>query len=216
MMRKGDPMSKIGVGVGEDFPVDDGDGKKAEAAQDAARNNAPDDDRAEFEAWKRRRDDERRAHDEARRRHDEWHARKSAFKEKMRAAARESFGNDDNWRRYGDSYVWRPHFWPIGAFGIGIALLVFAIPVLLIVLVFSLISAAFKAPFIILALFAMATLIFVFGRHRHHGHRYHYGDGRYYSDDDIETPPRGASPRAPQPPQQNAAATVAPPPSNGK
>ena len=41
-------MSKIGVGVGDDFPVDDGAPKNT--------SEPPRDDRAEFEEWKRRRD----------------------------------------------------------------------------------------------------------------------------------------------------------------
>jgi hypothetical protein len=40
-------MSKFGVGVGDDFPIDDNNGR--EQAQ-------PQDDRAEYEEWKRRRD----------------------------------------------------------------------------------------------------------------------------------------------------------------
>ncbi len=43
-------MSKIGVGVGDEFPLDDGAAKAADAPR------TPEDDRAEFEEWKRRRD----------------------------------------------------------------------------------------------------------------------------------------------------------------
>ena len=43
-------MSKIGVGVGDDFPVDDGAPKNT--------SEPPRDDRAEFEEWKRRQYDQ--------------------------------------------------------------------------------------------------------------------------------------------------------------
>ncbi len=45
-------MSKIGVGVGDEFPLDDGAAKSAAAETP----RTPEDDRAEFEEWKRRRD----------------------------------------------------------------------------------------------------------------------------------------------------------------
>lgn len=207
-------MGKIGVGVGEDFPVDDGDGNTAAGAQGAA----PGDDRAEFEAWKRARDDERRYREEKQRRHEEWHQRSRDFKDKLRAAAHESFGRDF---RHDDSDWHDRHvhgframrYWPVG---LGIAVLAIGIPVLVIALFFSLISAAFKAPFVILALLAMAAF-FVWHRAHHHSFG-HYGrhDGRhgryrYYDDSDIQTPPRPQQP--PQPPA--VAPIITPPPATG-
>jgi hypothetical protein len=200
-------MSKIGVGVGEDFPVDDGDGNTAAGAQGAV----PNDDRAEFEAWKRARDDERRYREEKRRHHEEWHQRKREFKERIKAAARE-FGDDtrDRWHdRDWDGRHWHAsRYWPIG---IGFALLVIAIPIFILAFFFSLISAAFKAPFVILAIVAIAALVFA-SRHRHGHRRYDYSDRRsryrYYDDSDIQTPPR------PQPPAA-AAPIITPPPATG-
>jgi hypothetical protein len=196
-------MGKIGVGVGEDFPVDDGDGNKGAGAQ-GPENEA--NDRAEFEAWKRRRDEERAYHEEKRRRHEEWHERKREFKEKVRAAARESFGRDDSWRRHDFGYSGRPRFWPLGAFGIGAGLLVLIVPLLLLVLVFSLISAAFQAPFAILALFAIALFLFMAARHSYrHAHR---GPWRYYDYDDIQRPRR--------PQQPDIGPIITPPAATGK
>lgn len=206
-------MSKIGVGVGEDFPVDDGDGNKgAQGAQ------AGGDDRAEFEAWKRRRDDERRYYEDKRRRHDEWHQRKQEFKDRIKAAARD-FGDDardhhwhDDHRDWNGRHWHMSRFWPMG---IGIALLAIAIPVLILAFFFSIISAAFKAPFVILAIVAIGAVIFM-ARHRHHHYGYshagHHGRGRYryYSDDDIQTPPRAA--QSQQPKQNGTPPIITPPP----
>lgn len=74
-------MSKIGIGVGEEFPVDD----------------APEQDTREschsaYDAW-------RQAHDA---RHAEWHARAQRFKDDIRRSCIEHFGGsrhrrpDDN------------------------------------------------------------------------------------------------------------------------
>ena len=199
-------MSKIGVGVGEDFPVDDGDGNKAAGAQ-GPQSEA--DDRAEFEAWKRARDDERRYREEKHRRHEEWHQRKRDFKDKVRAAACESFGHDSRWHDHHDHGFRGFRHWPVG---LGIGLLVLAVPVLVIALFFSLISATFKAPFVILALLAMAAF---FVWHRAHHYRFGYygrrGRYRYFDDSDIQTPPCSQQP--PQPPA--AAPIITPPPATG-
>src|ERR1700756_3652829 len=96
-------MSKFGVGVGDDFPVDDGRGN--EPGRDQAQQ--PQDDRAEYEEWKRRRDAHRAQREEWRRQREEWKERKRAFKERVRQAARESFGahaRDYEDRHY---YGWR-------------------------------------------------------------------------------------------------------------
>jgi hypothetical protein len=217
-------MSKIDVGVGEDFPV--GDGNKGAGAQDAQNSGA--DDRAEFEAWKRRRDDERHYYEDRHRRHEEWHQRKQEFKDRVKAAARDfhhdarDYHGRDHGRDEGHDRDWHGRGWHFGRFwpmGIGIALLVLAIPVLIIALFFSLISAAFKAPFVILAIVAIAALFFTLhhrrGYHRFgysgHGHHRH-GHYRYYTEDDIQTPPR------PQQPQQNSTPpTITPtPPATGE
>ena len=162
-------MSKIGVGIGEDFPVDDGSGG---------------DDRAEYEAWKRRRDEWRAKREQWRQeqedwqaRRAEWRARKRAFKEKVRAAARETFGPEYN--AYRDARGRYGHYWP---FGYGV------MKILGIVLVIALVSEIFRAPLLFLAL-AGGVWFFFFHRHHH----------RYACDYDFDAKP--ATPRAEQPQQ---------------
>lgn len=168
-------MSKIGVGVGEDFPVDDGPGKP---------NNSEQDDRADYEEWRRRRS-ERRAHrDEWRAQREQWRAKRRAFKEKVRQAARDTFGPE--WRSYRNArrgYYHHRHF----PFGI-------LMPILGIVLFFSLLSAVFKAPFFFLAL---AGLAYFFFAHRYH-HRYEGCD--YDIDAKPVQPKPAAQPEQPTPP----------------
>ncbi len=174
-------MSKIGVGVGEDFPVDDGNGG---------------DDRADYEAWKRRREEwrERREQwraeeEEWRRRRWEWRARKRAFKEKVRAAARETFGPE--YDAYRDARTRYRHYWP---FGYGL------MRVLGIVLVIALISEVFRAPLLFLALAGGAWFFFA---HRHH--RYAHGCD-YDFDARPASRPQGP-PQQPQPPPQTPEAS---------
>jgi hypothetical protein len=207
-------MGKIGVGIGEDFPVDDADGNQAAGAQNGG------DDRAEFEAWKRRRDDERRYYEDKRRRHEEWHQRKEDFKDRVKAAARDFgddarayHGHDRDW--HGGGHMSR--FWPMG---VGIALLAIAIPVLILAFFFSLISAAFKAPFVILAIVAIGAAIFMARhRHRHYGYGYSghhdrdHGRYCYYTDADIQSPPRGTA--QPQSPKRNGTPPITTPPAPG-
>jgi hypothetical protein len=98
---------------------------------------------------------------------------------------------------------------------LGIAVLVIAVPVLIIALFFSLISAAFKAPFVILAIVAIAALFFVL-HHRRGYHHYRFASHphehgrRYFYDSDIETPPR----RQPTEPSKPAP-IITPPPAAG-
>jgi hypothetical protein len=75
-------MSKIGVGVGDDFPVDDG------APRNTGGPEAPRDDRAEFEEWKRRRDAYRAQKDAWRAQRDEWKARRDEWKARFREEGR--------------------------------------------------------------------------------------------------------------------------------
>src|SRR5690348_8934013 len=102
-------MSKIGVGVGDEFPVNDGNNPNTTSNSTGA--NPPDDDRAELEEWKLRRDAWRAQKEQWRAQRDEWQRRrhewkqqwrenKRAFRDEMRAR----FGDDyDNYggRRYG-------------------------------------------------------------------------------------------------------------------
>ena len=175
-------MSKIGVGVGEDFPVDDGAGKTGPG----------DDDRAEYETWKRRRDawrarrEQWRAdQDEWRQRRDEWRARRRAFKEKVRNAARETFGPE--YDAYRDARGRYGHYWP---FSYGL------LRILGIVLVIALISEIFRAPLLFLALIGGAWF-FLF--HRRHGYA-HAG----YDFDAQPAPQSSAQPAQPPPPASGA------------
>ena len=191
-------MSKFGVGVGDDFPIDDNNGR--EQAQ-------PQDDRAEYEEWKRRRDAHRAQREEWRRQREEWRERKRAFKERVRAAARESFG--PRYGEYEDGY-YHHSGWRSGHRRGGFPFLVWPalgllIPILIIALLVSVIAAVFKSPFVFLGL---AVLAFLFIAHRHHHHHDHFRSP--YGDYDFDLRPAGG-PRPPQPPQPTV--VVTPPPS---
>jgi Flp pilus assembly protein TadB len=194
-------MSKFGVGVGDDFPIDDNNGR--EQAQ-------PQDDRAEYEEWKRRRDAHRAQREEWRRQREEWRERKRAFKERVRAAARESFG--PRYGEYEDGY-YHHSGWRSGHRRGGFPFLVWPalgllIPILIIALLVSVIAAVFKSPFVFLGL---AVLAFLFIAHRHHHHHDHFRGP--YGDYVFDLRPAGG----PRPPPQPTV-VVTPPPSapNGK
>lgn len=190
-------MSKFGIGVGDDFPVDDGRGN--EPGRDQA---PPPDDRAEYEEWKRRRDAHRAQREEWRRQRDEWRERKRAFKERVREAARESFGSRAGEYEYGHHYGWRSGRSRRGGFPFlvwpAIGLL---IPILIIALLVSVIAAVFKSPFLFLGLIALGFLFFGYRHHHHHddfrGHHRDY-------DFDLK-PSRGSPPN-------NGGPVVTPPP----
>ena len=148
-------MSKIGVGVGEDFPVDDGHGAGAAGPQ------GPRSEQEEFEDWKRRRDQWRSQREQWRAQRDEWRARKRAFKQKIREAAHESFGQEWDGYRY-EQYRRSRGFGPIWA----------VIPILGIVLFISLIAAIFKAPFVFLGVIAICAV--VCAHHNRYRFRHHY------------------------------------------
>jgi hypothetical protein len=139
-------MSKTTIGVGEEFPVGDGEAE---------------DDRSEFEEWRRRRA-------EWRARREEWHG-----------------------HRNGGYRHWHGR-------GAGPAFLMLAVPLLGLVTLFALASAAFHAPFVMLALVGLMMAL-LFWRHHghHHGYRGRYAYcGRYRRDEDAE--PREPSRDAPQ------------------
>ena len=185
-------MSKFGVGVGDDFPLDDGRGNASAAGQGQA---SPEDDRTEFEDWKRRRDAYRAHREERQRQREEWRARKYAFKQKMRAAMRESFGDeryrdeDDGWRGRGYySYRMRGGRFPfflIPLFGI-------LVPIIIVAVLISIVAAIFKSPFIFLALVLIAIFYFA---HRHHEWE------RRHRDYDLDLKPSRPSSTDQAPPQ---------------
>lgn len=152
-------MSKIGVGVGDEFPVDDGNNPNT------GNTGAPPDDRAEFEEWKRRRDAWRAQREQWRAQRDEWHRRKHewkaqwheqkrAFRDEMRA----KFGDDyDNYggRRYGRG---RFHF--AGFYGLP--------RILGIILVIAIVIFAISHIGYILA--GLAAIALLFAAYHHFGH----------------------------------------------
>jgi hypothetical protein len=192
-------MSKFGVGVGDDFPIDDNNGR--EQAQ-------PQDDRAEYEARKSRRDARRAQREEWHRQREEWRERKRAFKERVRQAARESFGPREGDYEYERHYGWRSGRSRRGGFPFlvwpAIGLL---IPILIIALLVSVIAAVFKSPFVFLGLIVLAFLFFGYRPHHHdyfRGPDFHSPHGDY----DFDLKPAGRSPQPPQP-----TVVVTPPPS---
>lgn len=205
-------MSKFGVGVGDEFPLNDGERGNPAGGDQAP----PQDDREEFEEWKRRRDeyraqreDRHRQREQWRREKDEWRARRHAFKKKVRQAARDSFG--PRWGEHDGNpyYGWRfggrgGHRFPFLLWP-AVGLL---IPILILALIVSLIAAIFKSPFAFLALMALGIGVFMW-RHHHHDH---YGfDGCDY---DFDLRPRdGGRQNPPSPPAQNGNAIITPPPS---
>ncbi len=77
-------MGKIDVGVGEDFPINDGQPAENGPAENGPQTAGPDGDRC---GRRTRRSPE----DEAR--HAEWHAKRRAFKNDVRRSFREHFGD---------------------------------------------------------------------------------------------------------------------------
>ncbi len=77
-------MSKIGVGVGDEFPVDDAAPKPAAGESGAS----PEADRAEFEEWKRRREAWRAQREAFRAQREEWRSRRREWKDRWRAERR--------------------------------------------------------------------------------------------------------------------------------
>ncbi|HEY4125398.1 MAG TPA: hypothetical protein VGM36_12340 [Rhizomicrobium sp.] len=202
-------MSKFGVGVGDDFPVDDGSGNAGAAGQ------GPKSEQEEFEAWKQRRDAYRAERAEWQRRREdhqaqreEWRQRKHEFKERVRQAARETFGDrfEEQYDRAGWGRGFRGRhdhrsygFWPL-------------LPIIGIVVFVSLIAAIIKSPFIFLALALTGVMFFMF---RHHGHYHHHHRGEFRGrrrgrgDYDFDLKPSGGPQQSPQ----SGDAIVPPPPS---
>jgi hypothetical protein len=152
-------MSKIGVGVGDDFPVDDG------APKNPGGNEPPRDDRAEFEDWKRRRDAYRAQKDAWRAQREEWRSRRDEWKAQWKAQGRawrddvrEEF-RDGGGDRYG-RYRHRGYF-PFYGYGFVIRLLV---AVTLLAIVF------FAISHIGYILAGLATVAVLFVAWHHYGH----------------------------------------------
>jgi hypothetical protein len=111
-------MSKIGVNIGEDFPVEDPsrtsgpadqsqpspDDRQQSADGDGAANGS--DDRDEFERWKWWREGEQHWQEDVRNARAEWEARKRAFKENIRAAVHDAMGSHVNGRHHAWGHTW--------------------------------------------------------------------------------------------------------------
>ncbi len=156
-------MSKIGVGVGDDFPVDDGAPKPQTGPE------TPRDDRAEFEDWKRRRDAYRAQKQAWRAQRDEWRARRDEWKAQWKAqsrAWRDDVRDEFDGRAFAGAYPYGRRFRRRGYggfYGPGLLLrILFAVAVIaLVVFVFSHIG------YILVGLVAVAVL---FAAWHHFGH----------------------------------------------
>jgi len=95
-------MGKLGVGIGEDFPVDDAK-SAAEGASGTAGDQHGQDDEARREERRRRHE---AWHEKKRQWREEWRGRRNAFREEMRA-------------KYGDDYAdcGEHRFWHGHVFG---------------------------------------------------------------------------------------------------
>jgi hypothetical protein len=144
-------MSKIGVGVGDDFPVDDG------APKNTGGNEPPRDDRAEYEEWKRRRDSYRAQREAWRAQREEWRNRRDEFKAHWKAQSR---AWRDEFHEGGGRYRRRGYF-PSYGYGFVIRLLV---AITLLAIVFFAIS---HIGYILAGLAAIAVLFVAW---HHYGH----------------------------------------------
>jgi len=177
-------MSKIGVGIGDDFPVDDG-------GNDASRNDAPRDDRAEFEEWKRRRDAwraQQQAHraqrEEWKRRRDEWKARWREQRRAWRDDIRETYRGDYP-RSYRGGY--HPYYsghglWKILMLVGAIALVVFALA---------------HIGYILVGLLALAVLFAAYHRFGHDPFDFGFMDRDFSRP--MTTPPPAQTPSVDKP-----------------
>jgi Flp pilus assembly protein TadB len=120
-------MSKIGVGVGDEFPVDDGAPKPPPTNPDPAAQEQA--DRAEFEEWKHRRDAYRAQREAWRASREEWRRRRHDWKDQWRAqrrAWRDEFHDGRHGRSRG-AYPFHYGPWRIVAAVAAVALIIFAL-----------------------------------------------------------------------------------------
>ncbi|MEI9988787.1 MAG: hypothetical protein WDM86_02005 [Rhizomicrobium sp.] len=144
-------MSKIGVGVGDEFPLDDGAAKSA--AGETPRT--PEDDRAEFEEWKRRRDAWRAQREAWRAQREEWRRRRHEWKEQWRAQRRQwrdEYRDGPEAGPYGHPFFFGRGPWRVVGTVAAVALIVFALS---------------HIGYIIVGLAALALL---FAAYHHFGH----------------------------------------------
>lgn len=131
-------MSKIGVAVGEDFPLQDLGGlppdppEENQAAQDHPSQAESGEscagrceNQSEFARW--RREGQRLWDADVRNERAEWKARKRAIKEKIKTAVRDAVHDNENRRGCAHGEFHRSRAWPKAFADIGLAALAFAI-----------------------------------------------------------------------------------------
>jgi hypothetical protein len=95
-------MGKFGVGIGDDFPIDEG------KPRDAAPPGTGPDYEKEREEWRKRHEQWRKQRDEwhekRRQWRDEWRKRRREFREEMRARYGGDFYDEEHWRWYGEPH----------------------------------------------------------------------------------------------------------------
>lgn len=172
-------MTKIGVGVGEDFPIDDrpeGQGGQGSEGAGPHEYDASRDYRYsgcgyggwDREAW--------RAHRAEWRRHrHEWKAEHREWRHRFKAEMRERMKNGELFR-----FPFFPFVFPLIPMLMGFAVLA--------LLITGLVTIVASAPFVVLGL---ALLFILYAAHRR---RYHRDGYRYYDATPTDTPPNNTPP----------------------
>ena len=132
-------MSKIGVAVGQDFPLQDlpsdsmedsqaaADSAAQAAAGESRKSGCEGDGHSEFARSKWHHEGQRCWDADVRNQRAEWEAKKRAFKEKIRARVHEAVHASENRRHHANGNSHRSSAWPKAFVGLGIAALAFAI-----------------------------------------------------------------------------------------
>ncbi|HXC53753.1 MAG TPA: hypothetical protein VNU97_00510 [Rhizomicrobium sp.] len=121
-------MSKIGVGIGEDFPVDDGKPRDERGPRPGFQGEYRPRDDASYDAEYAARREAHRKWREARREwkrqwRDEWRARRSEFRDQVRGSY---YDGRRGHRRFGHPFFWGGLLWPILGLIVLIAVVSFA------------------------------------------------------------------------------------------
>ena len=202
-------MSKIGVGVGDEFPVNDGNNPNqntGSAQGGGAGPQTPEDERAEFEAWKRRRDAQRAQKEAWRAQRDEWHRRKHEWKQQWREQKRA--WRDEMRAQFGDDYAMNYGGRRYGRGRFPVPFLAYGLPrVLGIILAFAVVIFAITHIGYILAGLAAIALLWV--AYHHFGHDPldvgPFGPRDYGRP--INNPPPAPMPSVPKPADNNTGST---------
>ncbi len=165
-------MSKLGVGIGDEFPIDDGK-SAADSASRGPGGSDPDYEARRAE-WHRQREAWR---DQRRQWRDQWREKKRAFREEMRAQYGDEFDRHDGfWHGYGrNRYVFR--------------LLALAGAIVIAITIFSHI-------YILFGLLVLAGLYFAY----HRGHDFDWSPSAHPAPRRTDTPPPASTPSPSAPP----------------